>query len=231
VRELHLGRPADQKAEGPMSLPQGTVLAVCAVHEEHRLAGGVGISAIDKRAIDGPVEVNEYGITRDHVCDVKHHGGLDQAVYAYSEDEAQRWATELDRNLPYGWFGENLRIAGMPTTDAVIGERWRIGDTLELEVTIARTPCRTFADWAQEENWIKRFIAQADVGCYLRVIEPGPVDAGDVVKVISRPSHAVLVRHLITGPDRDALVELLASDDLPPKVVRDAKRWLRKKSR
>ncbi|ETD33107.1 molybdenum cofactor sulfurase [Williamsia sp. D3] len=214
-----------------MSLAVGTVLAVCAVHEEHRLAGGVGISAIDKRAIDGPVDVNENGLDIDHVCDVKHHGGLDQAVYAYSEDEAQRWATELDRELPYGWFGENLRIAGVATTDAVIGERWKVGDTLELEVTIARTPCRTFADWAQEENWIKRFNAQADVGCYLRVVQPGAVTAGDVVRVISRPDHGVLVRHLITGPDRDALVELLAADSLPPKVVRDAERWLRKKSR
>ena len=214
-----------------MSLAEGTVLAVCAVHEEHRLAGGVGISAIDKRAIDGPVDVNENGLDIDHVRDIKHHGGLDQAVYAYSEDEAQRWATELDRELPYGWFGENLRIEGVATTDAVIGERWKVGDTLELEVTIARTPCRTFADWAQEENWIKRFNAQADVGCYLRVVQPGAVTAGDVVRVISRPDHGVLVRHLITGPDRDALVELLAADSLPPKVVRDAERWLRKKSR
>ncbi len=212
-------------------MAEGTVLAVCAVHEEHRLAGGVGISAIDKRAIDGPVDVNEDGLDIDHVCDVMHHGGLDQAVYAYSEDEARRWATELDRELPYGWFGENLRIAGVATTDAVIGERWKVGDTLELEVTIARTPCRTFADWAQEENWIKRFNAQADVGCYLRVVQPGAVTAGDVVRVISRPDHGVLVRHLITGPDRDALVELLAAESLPPKVVRDAERWLRKKSR
>lgn len=212
-------------------MAEGTVLAVCAVHEEHRLAGGVGISAIDKRAIDGPVDVNENGLDIDYVCDVKHHGGLDQAVYAYSEDEAQRWATELDRDLPYGWFGENLRIAGVATTDAVIGERWKVGDTLELEVTIARTPCRTFADWAQEANWIKRFNAQADVGCYLRVVQPGAVTAGDVVRVISRPDHGVLVRHLITGPERDALVELLAADSLPPKVVRDAERWLRKKSR
>lgn len=212
-------------------MSEGTVLAVCAVHEDHCLAGGVGISAIDKRAIDGPVDVDENGLDIDHVCDVKHHGGLDQAVYAYSEDEAQRWASELDRELPYGWFGENLRIAGVATTEAVIGERWKVGDTLELEVTVARTPCRTFADWAQEENWIKRFNAQADVGCYLRVVEPGAVAAGDVVRVISRPDHGVLVRHLITGPDRDALVELLAAGSLPPKVVRDAERWLRKKSR
>src|SRR3546814_19098544 len=66
---------------------------------------------------------------------------------------------------------------------------------------------------SQEENWIKRFNAQADVGCYLRVVEPGAVAAGDVVRVISRPDHGVLVRHLITGPDRDALVELLAATD------------------
>lgn len=214
-----------------MSFPQGQVLAVCAVHEELPTASGVGRSAIDKRPIDGPVTVNELGLTVDHACDTKHHGGIDQAVYAYSENEAQRWASELGRELGYGWFGENLRVTGLPTTDAVIGERWQVGDTTVLEVTIARTPCRTFAEWSGEDRWVKRFYDQADVGCYLRVVEPGSVSAGDVVKVISRPDHGVLVRHLITGPDPDALGKLLEGDDLPPKVVRDAERWLRKKSR
>lgn len=207
------------------------MLAVCAVHEELPISSGVGRSAIDKRPIDRPVTVNELGLTVDHACDTKHHGGIDQAVYAYSENEAQRWAEELGRELGYGWFGENLRVSGIPTTDAVIGERWQVGDTTILEVTIARTPCRTFAEWSGEDHWIKRFYDQADVGCYLRVVEPGPVSAGDVVKVVSRPDHGVLVRHLITGPDPDALGKLLDGDDLPPKVVRDAERWLRKKSR
>lgn len=209
------------------TLATGTVLAVCAVHEEHALAGGVGHSAIDKRAVDGHVDVNELGLTIDHVCDTKHHGGIDQAVYAYGEDEARRWAQELGRDLPYGWFGENLRIAGIETTDATIGERWQVGDDLELEVTIARTPCRTFADWAQEDQWIKRFYARADVGCYLRVVAPGRVRAGDAVRVVSRPDHGVLIRHLITGPDPNSLARLLAVADLPPKVMRDAKRWHR----
>lgn len=213
-----------------MSLPRGKVLAVCAVHEELPLAGGIGRSAIDKRPIDGPVSVDEQGITIDHCCDVKHHGGVDQAVYAYSDDEAQRWATELGRNLGYGWFGENLRISGIATTDATIGERWKVGETL-LEVTVARTPCRTFADWAQEDRWIKRFYDRSDVGCYLRVISSGAIQAGDDVAVVSRPDHGVLIRHLITGPEPESLEKLLAREDLPPKVVRDARRWQRKKSK
>lgn len=213
-----------------MSLPRGKVLAVCAVHEELPLAGGIGRSAIDKRPIDGPVSVDEQGITIDHCCDVKHHGGVDQAVYAYSDDEAQRWATELGRDLGYGWFGENLRISGIPTTDATIGERWKVGETL-LEVTVARTPCRTFADWAQEDRWIKRFYDRSDVGCYLRVISSGAIQAGDDVTVVSRPDHGVLIRHLITGPEPESLEKLLAREDLPPKVVRDARRWQRKKSK
>lgn len=213
-----------------MNLPHGQVLAVCAVQQDVHLDGGVGLSSIDKRPVDGPVTVDAQGLTIDHVCDTKHHGGVDQAVYAYSQDEAQRWETELGRDLAYGWFGENLRISGIPTTDAVIGERWQVGDTAILEVTIARTPCRTFAVWSGEDNWIKRFYARADVGCYLRVAVPGLICAGDVVKVISRPDHGVLVRHMITGPDLESLEKLLAGDALPTKVIRDASRWLRKKS-
>lgn len=213
-----------------MTLPEGKVIAVCAVHEDLPLAGAVGRSAIDKRPIEGPVAIDEFGLTIDHSCDVKHHGGIDQAVYAYSEDEARRWASELGRDLGYGWFGENLRISGMPTTDAMIGERWQIGETL-LEVTIARTPCRTFADWSDEDHWVKRFYERADVGCYLRVIEAGVIAAGDDIRVTSRPDHGVLVRHLITGPEPASLEKLLAGEELPPKVVRDATRWQRKMSK
>jgi MOSC domain-containing protein YiiM len=65
----------------------------------------------------------------------------------------------------------------------------------------------------------------------LRVISSGAIQAGDDVAVVSRPDHGVLIRHLITGPRPDSLEKLLAGEDLPPKVVRDARRWQRKKSK
>lgn len=111
--------------------------------------------------------VRELGVDGDHVCDRKHHGGEDQAVYAYAEHEARRWSAELGRALPPGWFGENLRVSGIETTDAVIGERWSVGTGgLVLEATIPRVPCVTFERWSEQEHWTRRFARQGDVGVY-----------------------------------------------------------------
>ncbi|MGC4935374.1 MOSC domain-containing protein [Gordonia sp. DT30] len=214
----------------------GRILAVCSVHADVDL-GKAGISAIDKRPQTGRVRVGELGLVTDHVCDTTHHGGHDQAVYAYDEREARRWSDELGRELPFGWFGENLRVDGLAVTDALVGERWQIGPPadsgdgrapggLVLETTIPRTPCRTFGAWAGEPQWVKRFMQAGDVGAYLRVLTPGTVGAGDQIRVIHRPEHGVTVRDLLTGTDARLLRALLAADDLPGKVRREASRHL-----
>ncbi|CAG7592754.1 MOSC domain-containing protein [Rhodococcus opacus] len=203
----------------------GEVLAVCVLHTE-RDSGTrrVTRTAIDKRPVDGPVRVTTAGLVGDHVCDTEYHGGPFKAVYAYQEDEAQRWASELGRELPPGWFGENLRLDGIAATDAVIGERWRIGTT-ELEVTSPRTPCGTFGVWAAEPRWVKRFSERADTGAYLRVVTEGSVTAGDTVQRIHVPGHGVTVRDLFTGRDPERFVALLEQqENLSPTVADKARR-------
>lgn len=203
----------------------GEVLAVCVLHTE-RDSGTrrVTRTAIDKRPVDGPVRVTTAGLVGDHVCDTEYHGGPFKAVYAYQEDEAQRWASELGRELPPGWFGENLRLDGIAATDAVIGERWRIGTT-ELEVTSPRTPCGTFGVWAAEPRWVKRFSERADTGAYLRVVTGGSVTAGDTVQRIHVPGHGVTVRDLFTGRDPERFVALLEQqENLSPTVADKARR-------
>ncbi|RVW07474.1 MOSC domain-containing protein [Prescottella agglutinans] len=188
----------------------GRVEAVCVVFAERDAPSRRSPrTAIDKRPVDGPVRVEAGGVTGDHVCDTKFHGGRDKAVYAYAAEEADRWGDDLGRVLAPGWFGENLRVAGVPTTDAVIGTRWRIGTT-ELEVTEPRVPCGTFAHWAGEPQWVKRFTERADVGAYLRVLVPGRLRAGDPVEVLSVPAHGVTIRDVFTGADPDRLRVLLA---------------------
>lgn len=201
------------------------VLAVCVVHEvKPDPQGRIGRTAIDKRPAAGPVEVGPLGLTGDTQCDTDVHGGPDQAVYAYAESEAQRWAGELDRPVPPGWFGENLRLDGVPVTDAVIGERWQLG-ALQAEVTMPRIPCATFARHVDQERWVKRFTARGDVGAYLRVLVPGPVTAGDPVHRIGVPEHGVTVREafaaITNGPaDLDRLRALLAGGDGVAAVLR-----------
>ncbi|MDG3011593.1 MOSC domain-containing protein [Rhodococcus sp. D2-41] len=206
----------------------GRIEAVCVVHADRPDAGRVGTTAIDKRPVPGAVHIGPLGLAGDHVCDTEHHGGLDQAVYVYDGADADHWERELNRPLPAGWFGENLRLRDTTPSDAVIGERWRIGTTGPLlEVTIPRTPCATFGRWSAEPLWVRRFAAHGAVGAYLRVLEEGPVTAGDPVTVMSVPDHGVTIRSLFTGTARiEQLEMLLAGPDPAPKVARDAGRLL-----
>lgn len=171
------------------------VRAVCVVTRLHDDPGTVGTTAIDKRPVDGPVKVGTLGLYADVQADRKHHGGVDQAVYAYSDADADWWAEQLGREIPPGLFGENLRVSGLDVGDVRVGERWRIGvgaDAVLLEATHARTPCMTFARWMGEESngWVRRFSDARRLGTYFRVIETGRVRAGDPIEVIAAPDGA-----------------------------------------
>ena len=176
-----------------------TLTAVCVVHQLLPDDGNVGVTAIDKRAVPGPIKVGRYGVYADVQADRKHHGGLDQALYAYSEADAMYWESELGRDLPPGWFGENLRVDGLDLSGALVGERWRIGDRVEVEVTSPRIPCQTFARWVggdEERGWVKRFTEAARPGLYLKVTKTGRVQAGDPIEVLERPVGAESIREV-----------------------------------
>ena len=210
-------------------LDAGTVVAVCTTAAVLDDPGRVGRTGIDKRPADGPVALGPGGVAGDAVCDTQDHGGRDQAVYAYSREEAARWADELGQDVAPGRFGENLAVRGLAVTDAVVGERWRVGgdrgDACVLEVTLPRVPCATFGRFLGEERWVRRFTERADVGAYLRVVVPGTVAAGDPVEVVSRPEHGVTVRRLFTADDAAALDPLLGrGEDVPPKADRKSTR-------
>ncbi|HVK26162.1 MAG TPA: MOSC domain-containing protein [Actinokineospora sp.] len=180
-----------------------------------------GASAIDKRPVDYPVKVTapqagHSGVAGDHICDVDNHGGEDQAVYAYAREDLDRWQEQLSTPLPSGCFGENLTTLGIDLTNAEIGERWRVG-TAELQVTVPRIPCRTFAVWLDQQGWVKTFTNAAIPGAYLKVLTPGEIKAGDEIDVVHRPGHGVTMgltfRALTTEAER--LPDLLRADDLP----------------
>jgi MOSC domain-containing protein YiiM len=180
-----------------------------------------GLTGIDKRPADGPVRVaapgpkgvGGSGLAGDAVCDTRHHGGDDQAVYAMAREDLDDWERELGRTLPNGSFGENLTTAGLDVSGARIGERWRVGPEVVLEVTCGRIPCRTFQGHLGEKQWVRRFTRKGAPGAYLRVVAPGEIRAGDAVETVHRPDHEVTValqfRALTT--ERELLPRLLAA--------------------
>ncbi|MCX4717769.1 MULTISPECIES: MOSC domain-containing protein [Streptomyces] len=150
--------------------------------------GRVGIAAPGKRGTAGS---SGSAVAGDQVCDLRNHGGDDQAIYAYGREELDFWERKLRRALPNGIFGENLTTLDVATTDALIGERWQVGPKTVLEVCATRFPCRTFTEWIGSEDWMTQFVQEALPGAYLRVIVPGDIGAGDTISTLSRPEHGV----------------------------------------
>ena len=160
------------------------------------------LTGIDKQPVTGPVEVRApgpkgrglgSGLVGDYVGDTLHHGGDTQAVYAFAREDLDRWAERLERDLPDGFFGENLTTVGIDVGDARIGEVWRIGDEVELRVTAPRIPCSTFRGWTGEKGWLRTFTLDARPGTYLEVVTPGRIASGDALAVVRRPEHDVTV--------------------------------------
>ncbi|WP_121748734.1 MOSC domain-containing protein [Streptomyces sp. E2N166] len=196
-----------------------------------------GVTGIDKQPADGPVRVaapgpkgaGASGLAGDTVCDTRHHGGADQAVYAMAREDMDDWERELDRPLPNGSFGENLTTTGLDVSGALIGERWRIGPDLVLEVTSGRIPCRTFQGHLGEERWVRRFTEKGAPGAYLRVVEPGGIRAGDTVEIEHRPAHEVTValQFRAVTRERELLPRLLAAGEaLHPEALAAARKYV-----
>lgn len=189
-------------------------------------ATSVGLTGISKRPVDHLVTVRapgpkttglHSGLVGDQIFDIEHHGGGDQAVYAYAREDYDWWQARLSRRLANGLFGENLTTEGVDVNGAVIGERWRIGPRLVLQLTFGRIPGLTFQRVMGEPRWMKTFARAVRPGAYLRVLEPGEVWAGDPVTVQDRPAHGVTIARAFRAymAEPELLPGLIEIDGLP----------------
>ena len=194
----------------------------------------VSRTGIGKQPTEGPVEVRApgpketglgSGLVGDFIGDGKHHGGDGQAVYAFQREDLDEWERRLGRELPNGFFGENHTTVGLEVNDARLGERWRVGRDVVLQVTTPRIPCSTFRGWIGEKGWARIFTAAGRPGSYVSVVAPGTIRAGDPIEVVHRPDHHVTISMAFraTTTDRALLPRLLeAGDDLDPALRRAA---------
>ena len=173
-----------------MSTVKATVQSVNVVHELRD--GFYHRTAIDKRPLSGSVHVGPLGLDGDQQID-KSHGGRDRAVYVYADEDAGWWAERLDREIPPGLFGENLRTTGLDVTGARFGERWQVGDDVVLEVRRIRTPCENLALRMEIPEFHLEFLRSGRTGAMCRVVQEGEVSAGDLVQRVLRPSHPVTI--------------------------------------
>ncbi len=190
-------------------------------------------SAIDKAEAPGPVAAGVLGLQGDEQGDRRHHGGPDKAIHAYAVAHYPVWAAEMPQAAAIfrpGGFGENLVVDGATEADICLGDRWRIGAAL-LEVSQGRQPCWKLNLRFGRPDMALKVQASGRTGWYFRVLEPGPIAAGEVAHLAHRPHPdwpLTRVSHLLYHDtlDRGVLEGLAALPGLPESWRRLAVRRL-----
>ncbi len=149
-------------------------------------------TGIFKEPVAGKVDLGTLNLEGDGQADLRVHGGVDKAVYAYPVEHYPTWSAELGRSLPYGQFGENLTLEGLTEDEARIGDRYRIGSAL-LEVSQPRVPCFKLGIRMEDDAFPQRFLESLRSGFYLRVAAPGTLEAGDDVVLEFRDAGSLTV--------------------------------------
>ena len=73
-------------------------------------------TGIFKESVPGRVMLRALNLDGDGQADLKAHGGVDKAAYAYSIENYEYWKRELGSDdFRYGQFGENFTVEGMPS--------------------------------------------------------------------------------------------------------------------
>jgi MOSC domain-containing protein YiiM len=160
------------------------------------LAGGRKVlSAIGKRAVEGPVSVGRLGLAApgqaDEVADPSVHGGLDKAVYAYPQEHYAFWQAArqahgvslFDEALPAGFMGENLTVSGLLENDVYVGDVLQFAN-VALRVAAPREPCFKFNAVMGFAQAAKLMVTEQRCGWYLSVDTPGNLAAGEAFTLL-----------------------------------------------
>jgi MOSC domain-containing protein YiiM len=152
-------------------------------------------TSIFKEPVPDRIVVRRLSLEGDWQADLRSHGGLNKALYAYPAVHYAWWSQELGRDdLRPGQFGENLTVEGLLEETVHVGDIFRIG-TAQLEVTQPRYPCFKLGIKMNAPGFPRRFLASGRTGFYLRVVQEGALAAGDMVDLVQK-SDGLTVREL-----------------------------------
>jgi ferredoxin-NADP reductase/MOSC domain-containing protein YiiM len=121
-------------------------------------------------------------------------------VLAFPAEHYDYWTGRfgIDR-AAWNWchWGENLTVEGLDENTLRVGDVLRIGPRAVLQVTSPRIPCFKLA-WriGQPDTMLRSLIETGRIGFYLRVLEPGPIAAGDPIRLSSPHPDGITVGDL-----------------------------------
>jgi MOSC domain-containing protein YiiM len=149
----------------------------------------VSSGGVPKQALPEAL-VTALGVEGDGHAHPEIHGGPDRAVLLVTAEGIEE-LTALGFPLTYGSLGENLTTQGIGRREWRVGQRWRIGADVVIEITKRRAPCPTLNVYgpgiqAAIYDALTRDGDPASPkwglsGIYASVVSPGVVRTGDSI--------------------------------------------------
>ncbi|PHM74014.1 6-hydroxyaminopurine reductase [Xenorhabdus kozodoii] len=159
----------------------------------------LGFSAINKRVVNGRLQLTSLGLEGDEQAESRFHGGADRALCHYPREHYLFWKrqfTELSELFVSPLFGENISTEGITEDNVYIGDIFQWGETL-LQVTQPRSPCYKLNLITNISDFAAMMQDNGRCGWLYRVISPGLVNTSEPIKLLSRNSD-VSVREAIS---------------------------------
>lgn len=152
--------------------------------------GKIVETGIFKYPVNQPVFLGTEVVKNDVIIDRKHHGGIEKAVYGYSQNHYEYWK-ELYPNLDwdYGMLGENLTISNLEETEIYVGNTYKLGEVL-LEVTKPREPCYKLGIRFGTQEILRQFWNSTKCGIYFKVLQTGNVKVGDELILVHKAENS-----------------------------------------
>ncbi|UFH57728.1 MOSC domain-containing protein [Spirosoma sp. KNUC1025] len=183
-------------------------------------AGRTITTGIFKQPIQEAVSLNRLNFVGDGQADLTVHGGPDKAVYAYDNVHYAYWQQRIERtDWAPGLFGENLTTEGLLESEVRIGDLFRVGSAL-LRAVQPRFPCYKLNVRFDDPGMTHHFARAGRSGIYFRVVEPGVVQANDMINLIEGANTEITIQKvsqivLNRQADADLLAQLVALPHLP----------------
>ncbi|MGE7632852.1 MOSC domain-containing protein [Bacillus paramycoides] len=149
-------------------------------------------TGIYKKQVKEPVFLSFLKFNGDGQADLVHHGGVDKAVCVYSGDHYPYWEKELNQELVYGAFGENITVRGMREEDVCIGDTFQLGEAT-VQITQPRQPCFKLAKKYNIPKLPLYFQDTGYTGFYFRVLKEGWISPIDTLKLLKPDPKGVSV--------------------------------------
>jgi MOSC domain-containing protein YiiM len=144
------------------------------------------LTGIFKNTISSQVYFTKMGIRGDGQADLKHHGGIEKAVYAIGLDAYDDWtkmrAGDVVEN---GMFGENLTLENLDERKIFIGDQFNVGEAV-IEATQPRWPCFKLGIRLSDPKAVKDFLKCSRPRVYFKVVKEGFVKEGDRLVIRSK---------------------------------------------